>query len=354
MQDSDAIDEVDLAIFHALEIAPRATWAAVGQAVGIDPVTAARRWTALEEANLAWVTSYPLLARETTAMLVEIHCSAHCVRSVAAVVARCSLAMSVDIVSGTSDILVLAGGASARVLRDFVLSRLPVIEGVLRVTTHPIVAVHVDSGLVAEGSLTQSSRQTLPAHRRGTLVPTALPADDLDWALCLELSRHGRMSVAALSRAAGATEPTVKRRLSKLTSDGALHLRAVLAPAAAPQQVVVWLRLQVPPDEVAASVSAIARMTGVKFVALVAGPDNLEVQVVLSNIAVLEALESRIHRNHPHIRISNRTVVLEHVRHIARVFDERGLASETVSIDIRSCSPMQSVAPSLTENIARP
>lgn len=336
MQDSLLLDEVDLAVFHALEIAPRATWAAVGQAVGIDPVTALRRWAALEEANLAWVTAYPLLARGTTAMILEIECTANCVRSVAAVVARSAFAMSVDIVSGSSDILVLAGASTGRALNDFVLSQLPLIPGVMKVTSHPVVAVHVDSGLAAEGALGRGSRKSLPTHRRETLVPSASPVDDLDWALCLQLSRDGRTSVAALARAVNASEATVKRRLSKLSSDGALHVRAVLAPAASPQAVLVWLGLRVPPGDVGAAVSSVGRMPGVKFAGLVAGSHNLQVKLVLSHIAVLEAFESRIHRNNPQIHVATRMVVLESVRHIARIFDQKGFPAETVSIDIRS------------------
>ncbi|MFZ8477751.1 AsnC family protein, partial [Staphylococcus aureus] len=43
MQELKTLDEIDLAIFHVLEISPRAPWTTVGAAVGIDAVTAARR-----------------------------------------------------------------------------------------------------------------------------------------------------------------------------------------------------------------------------------------------------------------------------------------------------------------------
>ncbi|MET7782244.1 AsnC family protein [Streptomyces mirabilis] len=53
------VDETDLALVHALQIAPRAPWTAVGQALGIDPMTAARRWARLTGTGCAWVTCYP-------------------------------------------------------------------------------------------------------------------------------------------------------------------------------------------------------------------------------------------------------------------------------------------------------
>lgn len=336
VQDSITLDETDLAIFHALELAPRASWAAVGQAVGVDAVTAARRWSVLEEAELAWVTAYPLLTRETVAMFLEIECESSCVRSVAAVIARCPHAVSVDIVSGGSDIFMMAGATDRRALSTFVLSILPQVEGVKKVTSHPVVAVHVDSGLVGAGSLGRDAREMLPTDKRGSLVPSTSPADDLDWALSAQLSRNGRQSIAALSRSTGASETTVKRRLSKLTSDGALHLRAVMAPGAIANHVPVWLGLQVIPGEIADALSTIGRLPGVKFAGLVAGPDNLQVKAVLPHIAMLEAFEARLHRGNPRIHIAKRMVVLEPVRHVSRVFDHRGRVSATVLVDIRT------------------
>lgn len=335
MHDSHLLDELDLAIFHAVELSPRASWATIGAAVDVDPVTVARRWDALEADGLAWVMSYPLLTRETTGAFIEIECRADAVRSVAAMVARDPHAVFVDIVSGSSDIFVLAGAMSTAALSEFVLCKVPTIPGVKKVSSQPIVAIHVESGFMASGSLERGSLELFPMEKRGTLMPSSGRVDDLDWALCLEMSRDGRMPVAALARATGASESTVKRRLSKLFADGALQCRAKLAPAAFSSKAIVWLGIQVPPADVPDTVRAIARLAGVKSVSLVAGPNNLLAKVVLPHIAVLEAFESRIHQSNPNLWIVNRMVVLETVRLMSRIMDRNGRATETVSIDIR-------------------
>ncbi|MEU4746320.1 AsnC family protein, partial [Actinosynnema sp. NPDC023658] len=59
VQDPITPDETDLRLVHALQAAPRATWHEVGRTLGVDPVTAARRWQGLVEAGCARVTAYP-------------------------------------------------------------------------------------------------------------------------------------------------------------------------------------------------------------------------------------------------------------------------------------------------------
>jgi DNA-binding Lrp family transcriptional regulator len=56
------LDELDRGVVHVLQIHPRAPWTLVGEVLGVNPVTAARRWHRLEEAGLAWVTAYPRLS----------------------------------------------------------------------------------------------------------------------------------------------------------------------------------------------------------------------------------------------------------------------------------------------------
>jgi AsnC-type helix-turn-helix domain len=49
MQHSPTLDETDLAIVHALQFSPQASWTLVGSVLEISPVTASRRWERLAE-----------------------------------------------------------------------------------------------------------------------------------------------------------------------------------------------------------------------------------------------------------------------------------------------------------------
>lgn len=329
------LDETDLAIFHALEISPRAPWTAVGSAVGIDAVTAARRWDAMVAAKRAYVTCYPLITRDSHAAFLEITCRADRVRAVAATIAEDPYALRVDIVSGGSALLVLAGTMGAAALNTFILDRLPTVPGVHAVVAQPVVAVHAEGGFAAPGALPRNARRTFSERRRGTLIPSVAPVDDLDWRICLELSRDGRAPIARLSRATGASPSTITRRLRRLVSNGALHLRAGLAPSASPQGALVWLSIRVPPADVSVTVRDIGRLAGVTSVSLVAGAYNLLVKVALPHLAALEIFEATIQQADPGIRIVSRRVVLDQVRSVSRIFDVRGDAVKIVSIDLR-------------------
>nr|WP_255221454.1 AsnC family protein [Rhodococcus wratislaviensis] len=55
MQNEAVLDEIDYQIAHALQIAPRAPWGAVSEALQVSPVTASRRWDRLVQDGVAWV-----------------------------------------------------------------------------------------------------------------------------------------------------------------------------------------------------------------------------------------------------------------------------------------------------------
>ncbi|MCK0520443.1 AsnC family protein [Williamsia sp. DF01-3] len=60
-------DDIDDQIVHALQVAPRAPWGAVGDVLGISAATASRRWDRLVENGLAWIVTYPGVRTSTSA-----------------------------------------------------------------------------------------------------------------------------------------------------------------------------------------------------------------------------------------------------------------------------------------------
>ncbi|MDH6109724.1 DNA-binding Lrp family transcriptional regulator [Kitasatospora sp. MAP12-15] len=48
------LSEDDLALINALQLRPRASWTVLGAALGVDPVTVARRWNRLARRGEAW------------------------------------------------------------------------------------------------------------------------------------------------------------------------------------------------------------------------------------------------------------------------------------------------------------
>ena len=57
------LDDGDLALIHALQVAPRVSWAQAGQVLGTSPAALAERWARLRSSGLAWVTAHVDAAR---------------------------------------------------------------------------------------------------------------------------------------------------------------------------------------------------------------------------------------------------------------------------------------------------
>jgi DNA-binding Lrp family transcriptional regulator len=336
MREFVGIDEVDLAIVHVIEHAPRAPWAVVGSLVGIDASTAARRWERLERTGTAWVTCYPAVLRTQATALVELGCAARSAVSVAAQVARDPRAQFVDVTTGGADILVTVVAENFRALTAYVLAELRAIDGVTSVRTHPVLAVHAEGNLVGAGSLEKVALRQLPTPEHGELASAADVVDELDWELCLALSRDGRASLSSLRRALGASEATVRRRMAKLTRIGALRMMVELATAQTAHPLTVWYAARIGGHALPAAVAAVAAMPNVKAVTSVAGPANLVFKATFADLARINAFEARLAELAPGVSVTDRKVVLRPVRLMSRLLDADGHAREVVSVDIRA------------------
>lgn len=335
MPDSSIIDETDLAIVHAIERSPRATWAELAALVGVDAATVARRWDRLAGAGLAWVTCYPLLTDETASAIIELICDNGHILSVARRVAADPRALFVDIVTGASDILLTVDCASHQALSNYVLQELPNLAGVSAVRTHPIINVHFEGGYAASGSLEPRALARLPAPERGLLITSRDSVDGLDWDICLALSKDGRRPVSELARETSTSETTVRRRMSHLVRHGLLRYIVELAAAPAGVGCTVWLNVRVSAASREASIRKIAQNRHVKAIASVTGPDNLFVKAGLRHLSTLDAFEASITQAAPDLIVTDRKIVLQPIRNMSRLVDPYGQATTTASVDTR-------------------
>ncbi len=52
------LSEEDLALIHALQIAPRLSWADAAEILGVHATTLAARWERLRSGGAAWITAH--------------------------------------------------------------------------------------------------------------------------------------------------------------------------------------------------------------------------------------------------------------------------------------------------------
>ncbi|MFC4501137.1 MULTISPECIES: Lrp/AsnC family transcriptional regulator [Streptomyces] len=328
------LDELDRAVVHALQIRPRAPWKLVGEVLGVNPVTAARRWHRLTEAGLAWVTAYPRLtnSRIVVTAVVEVDTEP----GVADDVAR-ALAASPEV----SNIKLTAGG------RDLVASvQTRTLDELAGLTTHLFqrtpgiraTRTHVSTGLPTEGSRWRlRSLDAAQAARIEAALPepAAVAAeagwDSLDDRLLELLSTDGRMSLRDLAAATGTSLTTLRRRLQSLLASR-LVLRCDLARPLSGWPLSAVYFASVPGQYVEETSRALAAVREVRSCSITAGPHNLVVDVWLRALHDVHAFEAHLSRQLPRLTVDDRSVVLRTVKHMGRLLDRDGRCTGVVPL----------------------
>jgi DNA-binding Lrp family transcriptional regulator len=332
MQD---FDDADLALVHALQIAPRASWALLGAVLGADPVTVARRWQRLSAAGDAWITGYgsAALMRRTSMALVAVSCLPGRLPEITERILDDPHAVTVEHTTGSCDLLVTVWTTGLAELSDYLVGRLSRLPGVTATRTTMVTDVYAEGSSWRVGVLDAAARDRL---RRAALTRASGTGElrPVDRPLALALGRDGRVPYPELAAAAGITAATARRRVSRMLDDGVLTIRCELARYASHRPVSATLWANVPPGELAATAAAIASRPEVRLCAAVAGTQNLVVTVWLAALADLQRLEIGLSARFPGLSIAERAIVLRHHKLMGRVLDEAGRAVRAVDMDI--------------------
>jgi DNA-binding Lrp family transcriptional regulator len=232
------LDELDLAVVHALQIDARAPWTRVAAAVGADAATVTRRFEQMRDERLAWLTCWPKAeqwrASTDLAMVVlEAHADLDAIGALPWV-------LSVDETSAGVVALVASSsglrGLGARV------RELAEASG----TTAP--RMHVVSSVFAEDSMWRTRAldargQKIMAEPAAGDAPSA-PKPALVAELAGALADDPRMSAAKLGAQLGVSEATARRAVERAALSGRLGLGCDLAvPAAGLRRgAMLWAR----------------------------------------------------------------------------------------------------------------
>ena len=122
--------------------------------------------------------------------------------------------------------------------------------------------------------------------------------DDLDRKIIEHLQGNGRLSNAAIARALGVTEATVRHRIERLISNGFIRITAVINPRKTAYQVdvIIWVRLE--RGKARASAERIAQFPNVVYVGLTTGRYDLLVEALFeSDEELFEFLTSKLSRS---------------------------------------------------------
>ncbi len=125
----------------------------------------------------------------------------------------------------------------------------------------------------------------------------AAPLDRVDECIITHMRRDGRISNRDLARAAGVNEATIRARIRRLETSEAIRVVAMVDLLSAGFNFVAPVGIQVRGRAVADVGRDLAKIAQVLTVAIVIGPQDLEIQVVARDLPELaETLTNLIAR----------------------------------------------------------
>ncbi|WP_196054775.1 Lrp/AsnC family transcriptional regulator [Nocardia aurantiaca] len=332
-----AFDERDLNLVNALQINPRASWTRIGASLGMDATTAARRWQQLTASGLAWITAYaPELA---TIAYLRVRCRADRLAEISDRVAAMPCAFSVERVTGGFPLQLSVAVENLAALDDFTTRELGGLPGVEEIRTAVNQHVYVEGSHWRPQALDPTQR-TLLTDPVGSAPARSRPRPG-DPALVLALAADGRRSIADLARDTGLTETTVRRRITDMTRSGRLVLRCDFAEQAAGWSVTANYWAQLPAPAIDAVGAALASWPEIRLCVSTADDSNVQLIAWLRNPREGVLLETRLQRDFPDLRITERQLTLRTIKRMGRLLSPRGRAVGYIPFDIWGRKPEQ-------------
>ncbi|WP_084514366.1 Lrp/AsnC family transcriptional regulator [Nocardia acidivorans] len=338
MQDeARLLTEEELALIHALQLRPRASWTELGGVLGVDPVTVARRWQRLSERGTAWVcmSPGPALYDHVCAAYVDIDCAAGETATVVAELARHRHMLTLERAGGSNRIFATVATRDFDQMARYTLDVLPAIAHIAAIRTQIVTHWFAEGGSWRIDALAPEQRNRLrapevsSAAERGRRRITAV-----DRAMMGELSRDGRAAHRAVAAALGTSGSTVKRRLDELTRLGMVSFRCDFARSLGGWPVAVTYRATAPTAALPEIGYALIRLPQTRNCAAVSGTHNLILQAGLHSVAEVTRFENQLATTHPGLMVTERTVTLRHEKLLGRILDSHGRSRDIVPPDI--------------------
>ncbi|MFF0630508.1 AsnC family transcriptional regulator [Streptomyces sp. NPDC004296] len=342
MKFSADMDETDLALVTALQSAPRAPWTLVGRALGISPVTAARRWARLREAGLAWVTAYggDFVAQHHVVAFVEVDCVPSRLSSVVAGLVERPQVASVEHTSGRQDLLLTVLVSDLAALSQLLTEVIGRLDGVLATRSQIVTELLTEGSRWDLRALDRDQRQVMRDGRHDLAVqePDPTPAPE-DISLMLALGCDGRLSYQELAQRTGMSESTTRRRTSRLLRTGVLLPRCEIAHSRSNYPVFVTYRMNVPSAALARVGSGLSGVPSVRMCAAISSTHNLAVNGWVRSVPDSRRLEEYLVGRFSEITVIDRSLTLANFKRMGWILDAEGRAMRPIPIDLWRSPP---------------
>lgn len=314
------LTEEDLALIHALQIAPRAGWTGVGEVLGVHPTSAAARWDHLATSGAAWVTAHAKGDPQQVS-LSFIGVDAVMEGQGRVVEELCALdeVITVEQTASSRALMLTVITESMAQLSGQVIAQIRAIDGVLGYQTSLCTRQHQNGSSWRLNVLSRAQQQQMQALARVDQAPGPLPASHLD--LLPFLAADGRATAARMARALGRTPATVQRQLNRVLASNVLSFRCEIAQELSGYPVTCQWFVKVPPGQHEAAAATLRRLRNVRFSASTTGQSNFTVIMWLHSVADVMDVELTLQQNIPGIELMESVVMLACAKRVGRMLN---------------------------------
>lgn len=331
MHEMGTLDELDLALIHAVQLAPRSPWAHIARAIGTAPATASRRWARLRSDGSVWMSVYPAPSRLVLSF-VEVDCTPGHVLEAARTLMRDPRIISIEHVSGDRDLLLTVYTLDLPGLSDLLLHELARIPGIRSTRTHIASQTYQEGSGWRLRALDPQQRERLASSARPVRSPPVQDATVHE--LLSHLSDEPRMTTSELAARLGVSRITARRRADAALSQGALVMRCDLAQALTGWPISVYLWCKVPPAELRTVALTLAGLPETRVsIGVSGGAANLLLALWLRTLNDLQRLEERMAERLPAVQVLDRALNLRPIKRLGHLLDTDGRSIGHVATD---------------------
>lgn len=329
------LDETDLELISALQIAPRASWVELAEILDRHPTTLATRWERLRSSGTAWVTAHLMGdPKEMTVTLHDVICRPDQRRNVVEALCRIPEVASVEECSRQKDIMLTVFSRSFDWLHAELTPQLDVIPGLLRHESYHLTELHHAAHDWSVTQLSSAQNEQLRRIRQKPMKPsfshTQLPPDFIE--IAKVLSKDGRATASDVAVETGLSVSTSRRRIQRVIESGVLAFRCDVAHTRVGFPLACQWQARLP-IEMHRDVSQTLRQLGaLRFCGSITGRANLVFAFWLRNQAQVVQIERGIAQFLPELKIIESTMFNSSVKRMGWRLGSGGVATGEVVV----------------------
>lgn len=275
-----ALDDADLDLVAALQLAPRATLNTVAEILGTSASTAGRRIQRLQQLGLLRFicTVHWSLLTTGNPYAVWIRCRPGMITEVAAAIQQVPQVQSLFITTGDSDIYCTLYPLPGTDMRRLLTRTLPATPGIASIQSHLVLRAPRQAVAWRLHRLPEDQAEALRGQADSVPSPTPAalgPLTEVEFSTLRLLLDDGRISAAQVARDLDISRSTAYRTIQSLLETGAVRPRVEIEPAVLGFPITALFTLDVRPQHVPAVLSALGEHPHGRFTAMTAGPASV-------------------------------------------------------------------------------